>query len=218
MVIGLDRVQPREQSENRASNNYYLYRLFEDKDEAKSYAFQKTILTLLMILIIVLSVFSFMWYNSVLYATADYLSTLLEPVLVLPYILLTHSLTSKHGSKTKLAAFLNLSVFQYLGDMSYSFYLTHVPTAEYLIWIIFGKYSFENDWQHTGLVFFPGWIIPVALIVALIIGRGFYIFIEKPMKAAIVERFFSKNNIRNNNDSNINKDNAPLSYEKIQQE
>lgn len=203
MVIGLDRAQP--QSESHGPSSYLMYRLFEDKDETKTSTYQRNILIMLMILITLLSILSFMWFESILDCVSNYIATLLEPVLVLPYIMLIHSLTSKHGSKTRFASFLNWDIFQYLGDMSYSFYLTHVSTAEYLIWIIFGKNTFRNDSQHTGLVFLPGWIIPVALVVAIVIGRIFYILLEKPTRSAIVERFINRFNNGYNDNINDNK-------------
>ena len=54
--------------------------------------------------------------------------------------------------------------------------------------------TFRNDSQHTGLVFLPGWIIPVALVVAVVVGRIFYILLEKPTRSAVVEKFTNRLN------------------------
>jgi peptidoglycan/LPS O-acetylase OafA/YrhL len=116
------------------------------------------------------------------------LSIIAEPWMAYLYLLLIHSLTSEGGSKTYFAqTFLGNSFLQWMGTISYSFYMTHLLTGTFFLWIVFGFHKLKNSWLYGGSELYPGWVFIPMLCFAVGVGAVFYYFIERPTRTNFLQ-------------------------------
>ena len=116
------------------------------------------------------------------------LGIIAEPWMAYLYLLLIHSLTSEAGSKTYFAQhFLGNSFLQWMGRTSYSFYMTHLITGTFFLWIVYGFDKLKRSWLYGGSELYPGWVFIPMLFFAICVGSIFYYLIEQPTRISILQ-------------------------------
>ena len=117
-----------------------------------------------------------------------FLSIVVEPWMTYLYLLLIHSLTSEVGSKTYFAQnFLGNSFLQWMGKISYSFYMTHLITGIFFLWVTYGFDKLKNSWVYGGSELYPGWVFIPMLLLAICVGAIFYYLIEQPTRISMLQ-------------------------------
>jgi len=135
------------------------------------------------------------FFNNDLFAILIIISTILllhygahDLLIILSFALLVLSVSS---NKKRIYKILKLKPFQFLGDISYSLYLTHLLVLLFITGMIIQKLGYDyNGPGSLDVPFFTGlWMCAIFLAVLIVVSSISYHVIEKPCRNWLNNKF-----------------------------
>lgn len=123
--------------------------------------------------------------DPVSFFTHIYMSSAILPPLHAVWLMALASPTCNSYTKQALCS----RPLKFLGQISYSLYLTHYTVIVYICWVVTRSVPPMNQiWQLPGFYYLPEWYILPVLCVVIAVATAVHYLIERPARAAIIAR------------------------------